>query len=646
MLDPQSIAIAVEAESAVGFIPRADASALEQQGWRVWLKTIFPFAFPSEFAWFHERFWDEWWKVCQCIKAGISVPSDKQNFLLLWGRALAKSSSGTPSSLMKAAFAGRTYSIYLSETIDQAASHLANVRYLITHPDSKLAAYYPYLQLETSLPTSLGLKAKDAENVFITKGGSIFRALSIESASRGLILGGNRPDDFNIDDIDDVSHSLLVASKHLNRLTRSVLLTRDIASDLTVTTKLLQNIVIEHGVINQIHTGKSDAFAERTTIGIVNTFEKLNTEQYFDEKGKLRHRILPSSIPSWEAVSIKKAQAILDLIGIDAFLAECQNAFEQFKAGRVISNYNEEAQIITWSQFEKVFGQRRIPAHWTCLAGLDVGYSEGQHPHYSAWDFIATAAKNSPLPGTLFLYRSRSFTGTSIDDQATTIKAELYPEEMQMMQAWQMSHERTGEMMTLRQQHQLPFSKFRYYKAEDGVAQWKHLSARDTSRPHPFLNDEKLSNEYVLGCPNLYYIVDDDQLLRPTNDKGLKLFREQVSMWNYVPVKVTELGQTAQKPSKINDDHADCVKGILALFGAQATELTNNEIVEAAMPAEYKISSMLKKSPYKKGLTDSQELARAVMEQEVREQLNIPREKPYWMDEHDEFDSGIDGDGW
>jgi len=578
---------------AVGVEPvdslRDSAAALEAQGWRIWLTTVFPFAFPSEFAPFHCQFWDLWWEVCLCIKHGRPVSPELQNFLLLWGRALAKSSSGTPSSLMKAALSGRTYSIYLSETIDQATSHLANIRYLIEHPDSKLIQYYPHLALESKLPTALGLKAKDTETVFITHGGSIFRALSIASAARGLILGGKRPDDFNIDDIDDISHGVVVANKHLQRLTRSILLTRDIASDLVVTTKILQNIVIEHGVVNQIHSGKSDAFAERTTIGVINTFEKLDTETYVDTRGKLRHRILPTSIPSWSAVSIQKAQSILDLIGLDAFLAECQNEFDRFKAGKVIPEYNEEAQIITWSMFESVFGERRIPANWQVKVGFDRGYTEGLHPHYSAWVFVATAAMNSELPRSVFLYRARAFKGTSIDDQAETIKSEMYEDERSMVRSWQMSHEGTSEMMTLNQKYQLPFYKFRYYKAEDGVPQWRHLSKADKSKPHPFKDDEKdADGNYWIGRPKLFYIVDDDQELVPHDDRGLALFREQVANWNYVPVKLTENGLTQQKPSKVNDDLCDAMKGVLALFGANATALTHDERIIEALPPQFR----------------------------------------------------------
>ncbi|MGL4558306.1 MAG: hypothetical protein ACRCV5_12430, partial [Afipia sp.] len=258
------------------------AADLEAQGWRVWLKTIWPFGFAAEFAPFHCEFWDKWWDVCVSIKRGKTIPPERLNYLLLWGRALAKSSTGTPATLMKAALANGTYSIYLSATIPQAASHLANVRHFLTHPDSRLTEFYPHLTIDPAKATKMGFKAKDTESIFMTEGGSIFRAISIDSAARGFIVGGRRPDDFNVDDIDNMHDSLMVSRKKLEHLTRSILLTRDISSNLPVTTKILQNIITETGVVNQIHTGKSDAFAQRTTIGVVNTFEHLNMESYVD----------------------------------------------------------------------------------------------------------------------------------------------------------------------------------------------------------------------------------------------------------------------------------------------------------------------------------------------------------------------------
>lgn len=565
------------------------AAELEAKGWETWLTTIFPFAFPSEFSWFHRKFWDAWWDVCLAIKHKRPVPPDKQNFMLLWGRALAKSSSGTPSSLMKAALAGRSYSLYLSKTIDQATSHLANVRFLITHPDSRLVEFYPHMALTSFAPTSLGLKSKDTENVFITTGGSVFRALGIESASRGLILAGKRPDDFNIDDIDTIPSSLVVTNNNLRRLTQSILLTRDVSSDLVVTTKILQNIVADTSVVNQIHTGKSDAFAERTTIGPVNTFDHLAIESYMDDNGKLRHKILPESKPSWSAVSIPKAQSILDLIGLDAFMAECQNDFSRSQSGRVIPEYNERVQIITWSEFERVYGERRIPAYWQCDVGLDIGYSEGMYPHYSAWVFATTSAMNSPLPRKVFIYRTMSFQGVSIDDQADAVKEALLPDER--IRFWRMSHEKTGEWMTLNAKHKLPFSKFTHYKSEDGVAQWRHLSRVDKTQPHPFKEDRLLEDgTYELGDCMLFYIVDDEQVVRAVDDRGHRLLREQVATWEYVPVKVTDTGQTVQRPSKINDDLVDAARcGIFAYFNPEATDFTPDEKMFQTLPEAVRV---------------------------------------------------------
>lgn len=579
--EAERILAKVKGDAIVIADPVAD---LEASGWENWLRTLMPFAFPSEFASFHREFWDKWWTVCRSIKAKKTVDPSMLNYLLLWGRALAKSSTGTPATLMKAAFAGRIYSLYLSNTIDQAVPHLANVRHLITHPDSRVVEFYPHLELDPSAATTLGFKGKDAEHVFITKGGSIFRAISLESASRGLIVGGKRPDNFDIDDIDEISDSVMVSEKKLQKLTRSILLTRDISSDLPVTTKILQNIVIETGVVNQIHSGRSDAFAQRTTIGVVNTFKHLDTESFLDENGNIRHRILPTSVPSWSAVSIAKAQAILDLIGLDSFLAECQNQFEHLKSGYVIPNYDEDRQVITWSMFEAVFGERRIPRHWNAFAGLDVGYTEGTEAHLSAWSFIATAAENSPLPGVKFLYRSKTFEGAIIDEQAKAIKALMWPGEKVV--SWQMSHEKRGEMLTLRSQHDLPFVSFQYFKSEDGVAQWKSLSNPDRRRPHPFKPDSQdESGQWRLGCPNLYYIVDDDQLTRPINDAGLKTLRDQVPTWKWVTIKVTESGRTAQKPSKRKDDVCDSVKGVLALFGPQSADYSAAEKFERSLPA-------------------------------------------------------------
>lgn len=494
--------------------------------------------------------------------------------------------------VMRGAILKEGYSLIISETDDQAQEHLGNCRVLIEHPDSKLLEYYPHMEIGDGGDLMKGMPTADRKEMFITKSGYIFRSKGLQAKMRGLRVGTFRPSDIAFDDIDDVNDSLAVSANKLRLITASIL---PVQARKFVTIDFGQNLIGENSVVNQIYTGKTDAFANKTVIGVANAFETLNIDSGLDATGKLRHKILDTSVPSWQGLDVLRAQKFLDNSGLQTFMAEYQNEFSQFKSGKVIPEYNEDVQIITWSQFEKVFGQRRIPRHWKVGVGLDVGYSEGLYPHWSAWSFIATASVNSGMAGALFVYRSRTFKGTSIDDQATAILSDLYSDENgcyekdEMIASWQMSHERTGEMMTLWEKYKLPFGKFRYYKAEDGVAQWRHLSRADKRQKHPFKEDRQNDDgTWVLGRPSMYYIVDDMQVITPQDDKGMKLLRDQVSAWEYVPVKLTETGQTQQKPSKVADDVPDSIKSIVCWFGNEPTPLTKEEEIMEAMPEVYK----------------------------------------------------------
>jgi hypothetical protein len=623
----QGVAAVIEVEHDFGYTPPPihKAKHLESQGWKQWLLTLFPFWFSEEFSEEHVTYWELHWSVLQRIKAGEIVPNKQLVKCLLLGRGLGKSSVIEAARIMRGAILGRGYSLIVSETDDQAQEHLGNCRILIEHPDSRLLEFYPTMAVTENADALKGMPTADRKEMFICKNGYILRAKGLSAKMRGLRVGIHRPDDIALDDIDDVNDSLAVSASKLRLITASIL---PVQARENVTIDVGQNLISEHSVVNQIYTGKTDALADRTIIGVANAFTELEIESKIDDTGKMRHVIQEGSKPSWSGFNVLRAQKFLDNSGLATFYAEYQNRFDQFKSGRVISNYNEEAQLITWSQFAAVFGTRRIPAHWKALCGLDVGYSDGQYPHYSAWSFIATAAQNSPLPNSLFLYRGRSFVGVSIDDQANIIKSELYPEERQMVQNWLMSHEKSGEMLTLTQKHKLPFGKFPYFGVEDGVAQWKHLSMRDQSKPNPFKDDKSIDGKYRIGRSQLYYIVDDNQERLALDDGGLRLLREQVSTWEYVPVKLTEQGQTVQKPSKVNDDFCDSIKGILAYFGARATRLTAQEQIERQLEQAIPEARIQEQQD---PMSAAMEMTRKMhLERELRERITDKPAAPAW----------------
>lgn len=598
---------------------------LEKAGWHEWLLTLFPFWFSENFSKEHIRYWELHWNCLQTIKQGKEPDTKDATKMLLLGRGLGKSAVIECARVMRAAILGKGYSLIVSETDDQAQEHLGNCRVLIEHPESRLIEHYPNMAIGDGGEIMKGMPTADRKEMFITKSGYIFRSKGLSAKMRGLRVGIHRPDDIAFDDVDDVNDSLAVSESKLRLITASIL---PVQARKFVTIDFGQNLISEHSVINKIYAGKTDALANRTIIGVANAFERLDYDSSLDELGKIRHTILETSVPSWDGLDIDRAQKFLDNSGLQTFLAEYQNQFDQFKSGKVIPEYNEQTQIITWGEFEKVFGQRRIPRHWKASVGLDVGYSEGLYPHYSAWSFIATAAMNSGMGGTLFVYRSRTFKGTSIDDQAEAVKQDLYVdnngveyEKDEMLVSWQMSHERTGEMMTLWEKYNLPFGKFRYYKAEDGVAQWRHLSRADKRKKHPFKEDTQNDDgTWKLGCPSMFYIVDDEQIVFAKDDYGMKLLRDQVPAWEYVPVKLTESGQTVQKPSKVGDDVCDSVKSIICWFGNEPAALTKAEQMIVDMPEQYKAENLDEHAKVSKNLW----LQREAQEQERPKEERFP----------------------
>lgn len=637
-------------DSPIGYI-KPETKELESKGALVWLRTIFPFAFEEEFSEDHKRFWTLYYSVLLRIRKqkeykffGLPIPQKykiapkEYVILLILGRALGKSATLEASNVMRGAVLDGGYCLYVCESQDQADEHIGNSKSLIKHPDSRLTEFYPGMEIIEGAIVE-GIKTKDRTDLFTTANGWICRAKGLNAKLRGIRMGNRRPDDICIDDIDSEDDSPAVAQKKLRKLTSAVIPTQARAY---VTIKFGQNLIAENSVMNQIYTGRADAFAERTTIGVTNTFIRFEYESYIDTSegddfGRVKHRILPTSIPSWSGVDIEAAQKFLNDSGLETFLAEYQNQFEHLKTGKVFHEYDEARHVITWSQFEKVFGCRYIPQQWQVKAAGDLGFSKLS---LSAWAFVATSSKHSALPGHYFLYRGLTFDRVSIDDQALTIWEELFPKPelgkmhfeasqkfvdypdlfryfntkpelkpflskyvynaredkfepelpehliqspeehkalfyvkeaaknfRSQINYWVVSHERTSEQMTLAKRYGLPVHKTKHFGANDGVSEVNNLLRGTYTRPHPFHEDKPVLDEngnptgrYKLGCPFLFFIVDDDQLKAPRDDRGLKNFRKQIASQRMTQEKLTDLGLTRSIPMKYESDCGDALR--------------------------------------------------------------------------------------
>jgi hypothetical protein len=664
------------------------AAELESHGWHTVLMTLMPDAFEEEFSDDHVKFWDLGWSVLLRLreqqkyrrlglipKKQEDIPQfwkDRHIFihdkemvvLLILGRGLAKSSTIEAFAVIRACILGGLYCLYVCESQDQAEEHVGNIKGLIDDEDSRVIEFYPHMEID---PNAIfkGKKTKDRADLVMTKGGAIYRAKGLNASLRGLRILGRRPDLILLDDVDGVNDSIPVSVKKAKQITSSVIPTQ---ARRDVQIMFGQNLILETGVMNLIHSGKIDALAERTTIGVTNTFVKFEEgkeyQTYFDEAdGRIKHRILPTARPTWAGVDMSQAQKFLNDSGLPTFLSEYMNQFEHLKTEKVFHEWNEARHVIIWSMFEAKFGVRHIPGHWRSKASADIGYSKNS---LSAWGWWASAAQNSPLPSLYFGYRSRTYTLDSIDDQAVDIWEDLFPDHSigkrhfeatqvfnnypelfrllktkprckefleryayntglnkfelkpfdpaaatdedkkdyyvnqaqktykSQIQTWVLSHEKSGERLTLAQKYGLPIQKVKEFGADAGVSEANHLLRGDYTRPHPFYEDEIILDEnneptgiYKLGRPYLYIIVDDDQIKAPRDDRGWKTFRSQVANQVWTEEKLTELGLTKTIPLKFESDHCDEFRMFATNYAMPAsTKLEKHEEFVRELPPE------------------------------------------------------------
>ena len=651
------------------------ATELEAQGWHIWLKTLFPFAFDEEFSDDHRKYWNLRWSVLlrireqqRCVAAGLDVPDeyligdDEYVALLILGRGLAKSSSLEAAAVMRGALLDGGYCLYISEAQDQAEEHVGNCQGLINHEDSKLLGYYPRMAILDDATVG-GIKTKNRTDIFITSNGWICRAKGLNSKLRGLRIGIQRPDDIKLDDVDGVNDSIDVSVKKLKQITSSVLPTQ---ARRWATIDFGQNLIIETGAMNQLFTGQSDALAKRHTIGITKTFSVFDYESRIDAAdGKLKHYILPTSIPTWKGVNIAQAQKFLHDSGLITFLAEYQNDFEKAKEGRVLRNYNDALMVITEEDFKRVFGPKHTLDTFNKYPGHDWAKTKNAY-HACVAGTLAVSNQNSPLPGKLFLCNLLSFEeGTIADDVGLKILETISPTVPGRRQTWKQLIEAstsrvglerfTGSMTRLLEAQRdvladvippivgdllerLNYSRFRGSHDENngalevyrhayglpfepcnpgktGGLEWAHhYMTIDKKTRHPFFEDElQADGAWKLGCPGFFIIVKKEKFPYPktaTPDAlhGSDLCRYEFNNWRNAPLKLTANGVIEFGPMKMNDNFGNMLQMILLGNKISARSLTREETVVALTPEPYRYDSLLKRSPYENGLDAKDEM--------------------------------------
>src|SRR5262245_52538363 len=514
-----------------------DAADIEDS-WRVWLPAIAPKTFTAEFTSFHAEFLDWYWALLSLRAAGEPVPENMPLAgLLALGRGLGKSTILEAIALAEGAHIPRSFGVYISSTQDKAKEHLASIRDLIE--SSEVAHYYPGLA-NPRIGKFGNQRGWKAEAVYTDSGFGIVAA-SLEQGIRGLRDSEIRPTFILLDDIDERDDSPKIKQEKFDTIRFDAL---PMLAPFGVAI-FAQNLIYSGSIMDDTLSRKLDWFHLRHAVGPVNTFK----DDLEIEKVEGRPTIVAGT-PNWARIGRREGQALLDLIGEEAVYRECQNKTSTPAEKLVWTGFDESMHVITWSQFNAVFGHPRIPAHWNLYAGYDAG-TTGPDRHPAVFSCAATAAENGPLAGDIFVfYEFVAEAGQTEDDMAKALIEDLaivwdsypirdaaklvsesYMPNVTEKAAWQMraqagrmipfrvfkgSHEAASERRTFQLKWGLPVTAGKAGKTE-GLSQLRFY-LKPERKPHPF-------NLGVTGKPNLFLVVADDQRQLPRDRFGLERHR-------------------------------------------------------------------------------------------------------------------------
>jgi hypothetical protein len=559
---------------------------LEYQGYEKWLQTLGPHTFTGDFSWFHKDEWDWYWPTTLKQRAGGKVDLEDITYLAIWGRGLGKSSNAEWLAIAEGCLVGKGFVLYVSGTQEQADAHVEAIRDRLEAEDALYVAY-PGMRKPGGSGNKKGSFVGEhkqygwRQDYLMTANGWAIRPVGLDKAIRGWKRGDNRVSLIIFDDIDDDDDSPEVIAKKERRIAKKILPMG------TARTKVVfaQNLIHSNSVLNRIHTRQTDILALRKGDVPVKAFDEIEITQEQLPTGP-RWKI-SKGVPTWPHIDMAECQSFLDRSGKDAFLAEYQHDFSGEQNDRVLPEYDDRTlrlHVITWSQFEAKYGHRRIPSDWPCDAGLDIGYTTG---HKSAWTFLTKVPSWLDLGGAIMRYRGRTFTGIGIDEQAVAVRRDMWPDEK--IEREFMSHEKLGERMVLNSKYDWHFQPCESAKTA-GIAQWRHYLVTDRTKPHPFHRDEKMPDGlWKLGKPSWFDIVDDDQLIAPRDDRGLKTHRDQAYGWKMRKVEETKSGMTIEQPMKANEDSCDSTRALTAgtAFGPADARATQAQKIAAIIPEGY-----------------------------------------------------------
>lgn len=491
---------------------------------------------------------------------------------------------------------------YVSLNEEKAAKHFSSIKMMLESP--LLLADYP--ECKPKVQKLRDVAESWSRDALVTVSDAMIVPLTLLGSSRGWKSAtGARFDAFILDDIDALGQSVEFTRKLIETLKGEILA----AGDDNTVVMMPQNLIYRDSICTQIYDHRADILSDRIFRGPYPLLKWYEAEKRDLEDGAKQWVITGGEIYD-EAIPIEYAEKLLNKFGKATFDRECQQLVFEVEDDKDFREWSEPHHIITHSEFiaqmdgDNIWNEKRkclqIPPRWNVGLGFDWGTTK-KHP--SAIVFIAR-------PNALSRWKDYHFVFGEVVLPEYPLDAFELPELVSpgrvaraitdFLKKWNisesqithrlMSHEASAAMNTmaidLKDDIAQFFGKWKA-KRGSGVPQMQNLLELDYRKEHPFrkmpigtkINGNDVGGQPLMGCPRIFFLVEDAQgrltadangrmlVAGALNSEGLARGRFEMPLYSH---KNTGQG-------KIDDDWVDAARGLLNLFGIEASPMTQVE---------------------------------------------------------------------
>lgn len=584
-----SLRVARELDTAQKYRVKTPAQQRIERHWTVWIPALFPFLEPDTFAPHHAKFWNWVWSVKQGKRA--------RPFIAIWPRGGGKSTSVELAVTSMVCRGERLHVWYISETQENADQHVQNISIMLEA--AELQRLYPDVgkPAVNQMGMSRGWKAKRLTSA----AGFTILAIGLDTAKRGFKVGFERPDLIIFDDIDGIHDTPETTKKKIEKLTMSLLPSRDTKCG---TVLGVQNLIHRNSIFAQLADGRAGFLADKLPVsGPIPALRNFKYEKAPEGSG---HKwLITSGEPTWpHGMGLKECQESLDTYDLEGFLRECQHKVDIAQEGAILPEYNEVYHVITRSEFMRVYGKAalkdpdnpesgwRIPLQGTHARGHDWGTTKA-HPSVVLYGW--RPYEGMPVNDGVFIVGEIVRPEFPVQDNKkpfvnpARVKRAMFNQQLEWGIeedafsgcSW-MSHEATAALNTYLEDQNDGLGIVYFNKWEGGmhgVPQIQNYLEIDFSKPHPFRRypvGHPLAGKPLPGRPRFFIVVEDDQgelfcdeegelRVRSWRDaEGMARLRWEIPLYSN---HILQTGEESHKPkSKKNDDAIDSLKGFFEHF--------------------------------------------------------------------------------